>query len=43
MARRDARDMTVEEFDDWTAARPRIEAVAEARTRRAGRACRWCR
>jgi len=30
MARRVAKDMTVEEFDAWCAARKRVKAVAEA-------------
>ena len=43
MKRHTAREWTVEEFDDWAAASDRFEAVAtRRRTRRAGRAFRWC-
>ena len=43
MARRVAKEVTLEEFEAWAAAGDRFDAVARAPTRRAGRACRWCR
>jgi hypothetical protein len=43
MTRHTAREWTVEEFGDWSAATGGFEAVATAAERSAVRAFRWCR